>query len=365
MDHFKILKRAFRITADYRVLWVFGILLALTTAGGSGGNGGDNGTQFQPGMPNISPEVFNGLIIAGVTLACVIFILSIVGIFIRYISETALIKMVDGYEANNEKVTWRQGFRLGWSRASFRLFLADLVIGLSVFIVAVLSLLIAATPLLVWVTHSTPARVLGTVLAIGMLVLVVLSLIVVGIVLSLLIQFIRRAIVLENLGVFEGMRRGVAVLRQHLGDSILMGLILFGMHLVWAILMIPVFILLAIVAALVGGLPALLVWAIVNLFASEAVAGIAAAIVGVPLAILVIAGPTLFLNGLKETYISTTWTLTYREFMALEASKPPVAPEPTPPAEVAPPVEVVPPVEVTTSVEVPPTEPEAPTAPEA
>lgn len=356
MDHFKILKRAFSITRDYRVLWVFGILLALTTAGGSSGNGSDNEAQFQPGVPHISPEVLNGLIIAGVTLACVIFVLAIISLFVRYISETALIKMVDQYEASNEKVTWRQGFRLGWSRASFRLFLTDFLIGVSMFVVLVLCLIIAGAPLLVWLTDSTPARVLGTVLTIGLAILVVLALIVVGIVLSLLIQFIRRAIVLENLSVLDGMRRGLERVRQRLGDAVLMGLILFGLHLVWAIVMIPVVILLMIVALLVGGLPALLVWAIVNLFGSETVAYIVAGVVGAPLFILVIAGPMLFLSGLKETYVSTTWTLTYREFIALEVAKPPMAPEPAPPAEIVPPVEVLPPVEV------PPTEPEAPAA---
>ena len=30
MDHFKVLKRALEITCRYRVLWVFGIILALT-----------------------------------------------------------------------------------------------------------------------------------------------------------------------------------------------------------------------------------------------------------------------------------------------------------------------------------------------
>ena len=46
MDHFKILRRAFQLTWSYRALWMFGILLALTTAssgvnsGGGGGGGG-------------------------------------------------------------------------------------------------------------------------------------------------------------------------------------------------------------------------------------------------------------------------------------------------------------------------------------
>ena len=45
MDHIKILKRAFNITWVYRALWVFGIILALTTGGNSGSSsqGADGG----------------------------------------------------------------------------------------------------------------------------------------------------------------------------------------------------------------------------------------------------------------------------------------------------------------------------------
>ena len=39
MDHVKILKRALDTTWRYRALWIFGIILALTTGGGSGGGG--------------------------------------------------------------------------------------------------------------------------------------------------------------------------------------------------------------------------------------------------------------------------------------------------------------------------------------
>jgi hypothetical protein len=51
MNHINILKRAFNITVNYRALWIFGMLLALTTGSGNGGNGnmssssGDNGSN--------------------------------------------------------------------------------------------------------------------------------------------------------------------------------------------------------------------------------------------------------------------------------------------------------------------------------
>src|SRR5690606_27232424 len=45
MDPVKILKRAWHILWSYRALWVFGLILALATAGSTGG-GSNNGTRY-------------------------------------------------------------------------------------------------------------------------------------------------------------------------------------------------------------------------------------------------------------------------------------------------------------------------------
>ena len=50
MDHMKVLRRSFEITWRYRVLWVFGILLALTSGGG-GGNGGGGSSSAREIFP--------------------------------------------------------------------------------------------------------------------------------------------------------------------------------------------------------------------------------------------------------------------------------------------------------------------------
>lgn len=347
MDHFKILKRAFSITRDYRALWVFGILLALTTGGNGGGNGGSDGGSnggnhngpLSGDWPKITPEIITAILTAAVVLFCIVLVLVIIGMVVRYISGTALIRMVDRYEDTGEKLGVRQGFRLGWSLLAFRVFLLDLLIGLSILAVFVLLLLISATPLLVWFTDSLPARVLGSVLAGGMFVLLIAALIVVSLVLSLLFQFFHRAIVLENLGITASMHRGLQLIRQRLGDVIVMGLILFGLRLVWLIVVIPIFIVLLMVGVVLGGLPALLVGMIASLFIKGPLPWIIAAIVGAPILILVIVPPLLFLDGLIETFRSSTWTLTYRELLALEGAPPASTndgnslPEPPPPVE--------------------------------
>jgi len=202
MDHIKVLKRAWETTWRYRALWVFGIILALTTAsggysggGGSSGGGGGNGNGGGNGglpplgdlsVPEIPPQVVATLIAVGIVSACVIVILIVAATVARYVAETALIRMVNDYEETGEQQSVREGFRMGWSRSALWLFLIKLLIGLPVALTFIPLFLLAFAPLLLWATKSTPAGVIGTIAAIGLVFLTLFLAIVVGVVLSLL-----------------------------------------------------------------------------------------------------------------------------------------------------------------------------------
>ncbi len=332
MDHIQILKRAFSITTTYRALWVFGILLALT-AGSQAGGGGNDGGGAGPGpreWPTLSPEAMTGLIAAGAVVLAVTLLLFAAAIIARYVSETALIRMVDQHEATGVKVGVRQGIRLGWSRAARRLFLMDLALGLSTLIAFLLLLAVAASPLLVWLTDNTPLRVLGSVLAAALGVVVIFTAIAAAIALSLLLKLWHRAVVLEDRGVNDAVRRGWQLLRRRLGDVGVMGIILFGLGLAKTIVLVPVVFLLLAVAVIGGGLPAMLAYAVTGLITQGAAPWIAAAIVGLPVFILVMVIPLALVSGLVQTFQSSTWTLTYSELASLEAAQP--APGNQPPA---------------------------------
>ncbi|HNA90584.1 MAG TPA: hypothetical protein PK989_14815 [Anaerolineales bacterium] len=103
MDPVKILKRAWHILWSYRVLWVFGLILAIAGAGTHGNNGSNNGAQYetdsqssrQP-MPEDMKEAFKdagqemqklldkGLGEAGLTKEDVPTLIWIVGIFVLF-----------------------------------------------------------------------------------------------------------------------------------------------------------------------------------------------------------------------------------------------------------------------------------------
>jgi len=332
MDHIKVLKRAWETIWRYRALWIFGIILALTTGGGSWPSArgdGDGGFQYQLGkgdIPEIPPQVVGTLIAIGVSLACVFVILIIVAAIARYVAETALIRLVDDHEETGETRSVRQGFRMGWSRTAFRLFLIKLLTSLPTALAFILLFALALAPLLLWATKSKAAGVIGTVATIGLFFMVLLLAIVVSVALSLLTKFFWRACALEDLGVIESIRQGFGVVRQHLKDVGIMWLIMVGVQIGWimamiaiTIVLLPVIILLIVVGGVLGGVPALLVFGLTNLFFEGAVPWILAAVVGIPIFALVVSVPWLFMGGLMEVFKSSVWTLTYRELRALES----------------------------------------------
>ncbi len=251
-------------------------------------------------------------------LLIVILLLVAASTVARYVAETSIIKMVDRYEDSGEQISLREGFRLGWSRTSWRLFLLDLLVFLPFTLAVLLLLAIAALPLLVWFVQNDALRVIGSLASAGLMMTVILLAVLVGVVLNVLVYFFRRALVLEDLGAVAALRRGWALVRRRPGDVTIMALIIYAMGLVFTIVTLPVGLLLMVAGAVIAGLPGLLVGSLVALFASPVTGIIVGLVVGLPLFILVLTIPLAFIGGLWQTYISSAWTLTYRELVALE-----------------------------------------------
>jgi len=331
MDHLKVFKRALETTWRYRVLWVFGILIALVTPRGGGGGGGNasvpgNGDlgrlDLVPELPPISPQVVSSIIAVGVAvavgLACMVLLMVVVTTVLRYLSHTALIRLVDHHEETGERQGVRQGFRLGWSRSALHLFLIDLLIGVPTAVVFILLFLLALFPLLLWATGSQIAGILGTVAVVGLVLMVVLLLIIVTAVLTLLTHFFQRACVLRQLGVFDSIGQGFGLVRRHPKDVAIMWLIMIGAGLAWLLIMVPLMILFVLLALALGGVPALVMGGLASLALNGALPWILAGAIALPIFILVTAIPAIFLSGLYEVFRSTAWTLTYRELGGLE-----------------------------------------------
>jgi hypothetical protein len=279
---------------------------------GGGGGGDVDGLDL-----DLDPQIAEGLIIVAIGAACLILLLIVVGVIAHYVAQAAAIRMVNEYEDTGQKRSVRQGFRLGWSRVAWRLFLLDVSVGLPVVMIFILLILVALAPLLAWVPGNTALGVLGTVATVGLCFLVVVLGIVVGVALSLLLDFFRRMCVLEGLGVVDSIREGYALVRRHLKDVFVMWLIIAGVDIAAMVAFVPIVILLLIVGGGLGGVLALLVGGLTSLVLEGAAPWIAGGIVGIPVFLLILVAPLAWLGGLLEVFKSSTWTLTYRELRAM------------------------------------------------
>ncbi len=363
MDPIKILKRSWHILWSYRALWVFGLILALAGAGSTGNIGNNSSYQYnrndqpqfnwnwQPeDIPHSIGEAFNALrdlivketqisiqelntlIWLGVA-ALVLFI--IVGILIaiaRYVAETAVIKMVDEYEASGTQMTVRQGFRLGWSRTSWRLFLINLIVNLPGFVLLAILLGCGIAIFRMVVSGGTPSMV-GIISLIGVVFLSIFVAVILGIFLGLLRHFFWRASALENLGVRDSLARGFGMVRENWKSVGLMWLVMIGLGIVWAIaslilvvLTLPIVAITFILGLVVAAIPALLLAGLFSLFLGGILPWIAAGIFVLPLFFTLAFSPWMLLTAWETVFTSTVWTLTYRELKAIPDATPQVEP---------------------------------------
>jgi len=343
MNHSKILKRAWHILWNYKTLWIFGIILAITapSPGNQGAQFRTSGQDFQnsqqwPMSPEIHSELreleqllnsgfteanFQAWVAVGIAVLCLVFLLFIAFAIFRYVSQVAMIRMVDQYERSGEKVNWRSGFRLGWSRSAWRLFLFNLLVVVIMAVVFIGLFAFVSIPVLLGVMGGGKPSIVGIIATIGLAFMVIFLAIIISTALSLFYEIYRRVVVLEDAGVVEAFRLGWQFLRRNFKDTFLMWLLLLGIRIGTAILMIPiVFLVLGIGLVVGGGTGAGLFFAVQALASTGA--GVAVAVtIGLILFITVIVVPMAFLGGLRQTYFSSAWTLTYRELKFINAGE--------------------------------------------
>jgi hypothetical protein len=372
VDYQKVLKRSWEMVWRYRALWLFGAILALTTINGfyfsldpgwefNGERipirltetsivylpGADltidltdpEGTILQLNDADLeeirrlfSRESVAGLIPRGVwsvliALGIVAASMALVGLFARYVSEAALIRMVHEGEETDEKSGILRGFKLGFSRIAWRLFVIDIVINLPLMLVFFVAFTLALLPLLLWAVGSTTAGFTGALLTAGGLFLLTILSVIISAVVSLFVQVIRRACAVEGLGVTASIGRGLGMVRRHFKEVVVIWLIWIGTRLAWMIASVPALILLSpilllfvVAGVFLGAVPALLVGGLLSPVLAGPFPWIVGSLAGLPIFLLVMLAPMLFLGGLVEVFKSSTWTLAYRELHALECA---------------------------------------------
>ncbi len=313
MQHFDLIQRAFRIVWRHKVLWLFGFLLALTSGGGGGGTGYNFGSnEFDgamsglPSFTNFNPDIILPIVLV---CCCLLLILIVVSSIVQYVAKAALFRMVDQIEVGDRAPTWREGFRLGWSRRTFRLFLLELVIGLLVVVAVLVLLLLAASPLLLLATENNLARGIGIASAVMLFLVFLLIAIVGGTILSVLLQFWGREVVLADRGFGDAIASGNAMVRRRAKDVFLMWLLMFAIGIGFAIVVFLVTIVALLVAGAIGAGLGYLLFRLTDSWAW-------ALGVGLPPFLLLLIVPISIVTGVYMAFQSGVWTLTYRDVAA-------------------------------------------------
>ncbi len=354
----KILKRAWHILWNYKILWIFGFLLAITAGGQSGNSGSSANSNYQfnvsngsSGINSNSPAFLRNLnawfqqnilpmvnhpanyiatfIWIGVGLVLFLLFLGAIFVILRYVSETAVIRMVDEYEQSGTKMGFKQGWKLGWSRRAFRMWLIDLITALP-YLLFLLVVIGFGVGIYFSVKSGNPASTaIVIVTAIGVISIFILALTLWTILLSLLRQFFFRMAALENKGVRDSLRMGWHMFKRNWKSASLMWLVMVGIWIASMIaifiaffLLIPVDFLLALPGAIVAAIPGLAVFGITSIFTSGPLAWILGLLAAVPFFLLIVFAPVTLLSGWYKIYESSVWTLTFREIKALENVSP-------------------------------------------
>ncbi|MFQ5575552.1 MAG: hypothetical protein ACE5G8_01045 [Anaerolineae bacterium] len=331
MDYVALIKRAFKITVRYRALWLFGFFLALCGGvgnggggGGNGGGGGGEGGRFPFEGPSFNqPDMVTIIaVIAGIVV--LVTVLVVVGIIVQVVTRAAIIGMVNQVE-ETEAVTVKDGWRIGWSARAWRIFLVNLIIDLPSFVVFVVLLLLALSPLLLLVTSQKVFSVLGVVAAIGLFLLWVFLLLAFGVVIAPFKELGWRYAVLNERRPFDSLKESYALIRQKLKDVAITVLVMLGLRIGWGVASFVLVIATLVLGVIVGGIPA----GIAYLLSKEVLTTV---LVGLPFFLLAFIVPTAFVTGLYLVFQSSMWTLVFRALRA----RLPGAPELLPPGEPSP-----------------------------
>ena len=300
LDFGAILSRAWKITWENKVLWIFGLLAAMgngAAGGGGGAGGGDGGGRdFGPGGLELPPParrfvespdpriiaIVIGVICVLVLIALVLFVLSIIG-------RGGLIGGVRLAD-DNGRVTFGEAWRVGL-RNFWRVFLIGLIVGVGV-IGLVLILLVPG--------------IFFSITIIGLLcgLPLIFAFVVAAIVLGIVAYFAQIAAVVEDLSVTAALGRAWEVIRANLGDIIILGIVLIvAQAVIGVVIALPVIVtLIPIVFAVIG---------FINESQNMAVGGLIVA----GLCFVAYLPVLIVLGGVLETWITSAWTLAYRQFI--------------------------------------------------
>lgn len=297
MDFAEVLRRAWQITWRFKGLWVLGILAGCGGGGGGGGSSGGSGggIRWEFGereLPSIErffdrmdPELLGiitvALICLGIALAIAFFLLGVLG-------QSGLISGIDLADEGHAvtlSIAFQRGLHYFWK-----------ILGAQV----VLWLLAAAVLAVVFIAAGI--LTVGTFGLAALCFLPLACLLVPAFLLfGVYVMLTQVALVVEELDFTAAFARSWQVLRDNVGNVIVLGIVLVIGGLVLGFVLFLPFVAVAFPA--IAGIT----------FGGEraAAGGIAVSIIGA----VVLLPLVVLINGIIQTFATGTWTIAYRRMV--------------------------------------------------
>ena len=325
MDYGNLLSRSWRVVWDHKFMIVLGFLAAL----GSGmGSNGDNfnyvadSSDFQnlpfidaPFAPSNVGQFLPALGALAAGALCFAIVLGIALWILRLTSEAGLIDSASRLDAG-QKVSFREAMSAGWSKIWDMIALNLLLFGsifLVILFVILLSTLTIGGSVFAAVAGSAGsgqdfADLLGPIAAVGgglitLICCLICGLAILAIVVNVVYTFAQRAIVLEDLGVIDGIKRAWDIIRSNLGEVIILLIIFLALGIVVAMIIGVIFVPLGALSFGPGAM---------RLFSGEALSGLDVflMVVGGLAMVLIVAA----IRSLFTAFRSSAFTLAFQEF---------------------------------------------------
>ncbi len=335
IDFGQLLNRAWKITWNNKILWIFGVLAALGSGGGGGGGGGNSNFRTGPVQPSQLPGEWgrflerlqqNGstLIAISIAVICVFILIGLVIWLLSLIGRGGLIGGARLADANG-----RVAFGEAWSEGTRHL-VRLVLLQIPLILLGLIVLLVVLVPVGLFVFSLVGSRAagefsqgqLGSLFAmLGCIFIVVCPLALVGILLRILIHFAQFAVVLEDQSPMAAYRRAWEVIKANIAPILILGIILIvAGFIIGLVISLP---LLFVVVPMGAGFVASMALGQGAPIAAGIIFALVCCVVWVPV--------MLVLRGVFETWATSTWTLAYQQFIGPRADAP-AAPYPVMPA---------------------------------
>jgi len=310
LDYGSTLSRAWQITWRHKVLWIFGILAGCSQGGGSssGGNGGSTdfrvndqgGVDLPPQLEQFRNMDFQQYLPWIIGIGCAVLLLALIFYVLGLIGEGGLIHGAATVDSTGS-VTFGEAWAVGVQKI-VPLFLLRLLIAVPIILlVVIVTVMVAAT---------------AGLLLICLLPLLCL-LIPAGIVVSIWQYFAQYYIVLEGVGVVDSLRKSWAFLRQNWSQVLVLGLItIVGAFFIGLLLALPMILAVLPTLALLIGSAAQNVQPDLGTFLPAIICG------ALYFPVL------LILQGVLNTWLTSAWTLAFRQLTGAQPNVVAVAPAP-------------------------------------